>query len=121
MTPSASDETPLRQLLVDVIQAAFASTYRTGAWPRRFRSLAAKIVAEAIEENFISAKRPVDGEVAWELLQQAMTWEDPRRPLAEVVTEFRKLVPDELPFEPPAVEELARAGTDEEEADDDGV
>jgi PLD-like domain len=121
VTPSASDETPLRQLLVDVIQAAFASTYRTGAWPRRFRSLAAKAVAEAIEEKFARAKRPVDGEVAWELLQQAMTWEDSRRSLVEVVTEFRKLVPDELPFTPPAVEELTGVGDDEEEGDDDGV
>jgi hypothetical protein len=121
VTPSASDETPLRQLLVDVIQAAFASTYRTGAWPRRFRSLAAKAVAEAIEEKFIRAKSPVDGEVAWELLQQAMTWEDPRRSLVEVVTEFRKLVPDELSFVPPAVEQLTGAGDDEEEGDDDGV
>jgi HKD family nuclease len=113
-SPFDQTETPYRQLMVDVVQATFAATYRTGDWPRRFRSHAARTVAEAIERLLTRAGGAADDDTATAILDRASTWEAPERPMADVVAEFRGLVDDELVFPPPALAELTTtSGADE--------
>jgi HKD family nuclease len=123
-SPFDQTETPYRQLMVDVLQATFASTYRTGDWPRRFRSHAARRVAESIEGQLGELGRDADSEVATAILDQLATWEGEQRPMAEIIAEFRRLVDDDLSFPAPDHDALinATAGTsidDDEGADDD--
>jgi hypothetical protein len=125
-TPYDQTEIPYRQLIVDVVQATFAATYRTGDWPRRFRSHAAKEVAAAMAARLASEGRSAHGETATAILDLASTWEDVARPMADVVSEFRSLVDDDPAFPQPELDTLAKTlsdgGKDDEEgggADDD--
>lgn len=105
---------PFRQLMVDVIQATFAATYRTGDWPRMFRSHAARHLAESIARRLEKAGRVADGETATAILQKASQWEREDKPIAEAVEEFRGLVEDDIRFPAPDVETLTKgaAGND---------
>jgi hypothetical protein len=125
-TPYDQTEIPYRQLTVDIVQATFAATYRTGDWPRRFRSHPAKQIAAAMEDRLATAGRGAEGETATAILDQASTWENVARPMAEIVTEFRSLVDDELAFPQPELDTLAHIISDAGEddgggGDDDGV
>jgi HKD family nuclease len=122
--PFEKTETPYRQLMGDIMQATFAATYRTGDWPRRFRSFAARALASRIEERVVTAGRQADGAVATEILDQAASW-DSERPMADAIAEFRALVDDRFEFPVPDLEELALqqdveggALVSEEEVDD---
>jgi hypothetical protein len=110
-TPFDQTEKPFRQLMVDIVQATFASTYRTGNWPGRNRSIPGRHIAHAIETRLQSTDTHVDGEAATEILDAAATWEDDARPMIEVVQEFRKLVSDDLIFLVPSIEQLVSAPT----------
>ena len=112
-------EIPYRQLIVDIVQATFAATYRTGDWPRRFRSHAAKEIAAAMADRLATGGRSADGATATAILHQASSWENVARPMADVVTEFRSLVDDELAFPQPELDTLASAISDPG-ADDEG-
>jgi hypothetical protein len=107
-------------LTVDIVQATFAATYRTGDWPRRFRSHPAKQIAAAMEDRLATAGRSADGETATAILDQASTWENVARPMAEIVMEFRSLVDDELAFPQPELDTLASVISDAGEDDGGG-
>ena len=64
MDPYDQTEIPYRQLIVDIVQATFAATYRTGDWPRRFRSHAAKEIAAAMADRLATGGRSADGATA---------------------------------------------------------
>jgi HKD family nuclease len=114
--PFEQTEMPYRQLMVDVIQGTFASTFRTGDWPSRFRSHAAREVAGQMADRLRANDRAVDGHTAQTILQQAATWEDAARPFADVVAEFGALVP-EMDFPPPS--DLDSGIDDDAQGDDD--
>jgi hypothetical protein len=107
--------------MVDVLQATFASTYRTGDWPRRFRSHAARRIAESIEGQLGELGRDADSEVATTILDQLATWEGEQRPMAEIIVEFRRLVDDDLSFPAPDHDALINATTGSSSDDDEGA
>ncbi len=114
-SPYDQTEGPYRQLMVDVVQATFAATYRTGDWPRRILSLAARELERAIAQQVEAAGGGADGALAAELLDQASSWENSERSMESVVEEFRRFVPDDLSFPPPDVDGLTGADEQEEE------
>jgi HKD family nuclease len=117
--PFEQTDVPFRQLMVDVIQATFGTTYRTGKWPSQFRSWPAREIAHSIEAKLDRAGYSADGATALQVLELASTWEDPSRDFAGVVDEFRRFVPSELEFVAPKPEELqGDAMADEEESDE---
>jgi hypothetical protein len=118
--PSERTETPFRQLLADVIQATFSASYNSGDWPRRFRSFAARTIAEAIEANAKLVGRVADEVLANDLLNQVATWELEDRPLKDVVSEFRALLGTRAEFEAPPLELLTRMPTGGDDDGDDG-
>ena len=120
-TPYENTEQPYRQLMVDVVQGTFSATYRTGDWPARFRSHAARRVAESIEQRLHAVGREPTGEAATSILDRASTWEDPERPMSEVCEEFRLFVADDLQFPAPDVATLAEVlkGDDDVQGVDD--
>jgi HKD family nuclease len=99
---------PYRQLMVDIVQGTFAATYRSGDWPRMFRSHAARHLAESIARRLEKAGRAADGEMATAILEQASHWEQDDKPMTEAVEEFRGLVEDDIRFPVPDVEALAK-------------
>ncbi|MCL2777294.1 MAG: hypothetical protein FWD73_04755 [Polyangiaceae bacterium] len=71
--------------MVDIIQASFGPTFRTGMWPQRFRSHAARVVAGAVSAKLLAAGIPDDGDAATRLLDIAGSWENPVRTFAEAI------------------------------------
>lgn len=116
--PFDQTETPYRQLMVDVIQATFASTYRTGDWPRRSRSLVAGTVAKSIEQRLRGAGGTIDESTATGIVDQASTWEALERPMLDVIAEFRALVNDDLVFPPPDLEAISSGAPTEDSSDE---
>jgi hypothetical protein len=90
------------------VQGTFAATYRSGDWPRMFRSHAARHLAESIARRLEKAGRAADGEMATAILEQASHWEQDDKPMTEAVEEFRGLVEDDIRFPVPDVEALAK-------------
>lgn len=121
-SPFDSFERSTRQLMTDVIQASFANTYRTGDWPRRFRSHAARRIVGAVAERVLAGGGQTDGERANEITERAAEWDRDGEavPFREVVTEFRKLVPDELDFQAPPADDLVGCG-EAFEGDEDAI
>jgi HKD family nuclease len=116
-SPYESTEAPYRQLMVDLVQATFAPTYRTGDWPRRFRSHAARALAAVVAERLENSGQVADGATAVGILDAAARWENAARPFLEVVEEFRRLVPDDMEFEAPTVNELLGRDEADDEVD----
>jgi HKD family nuclease len=114
-TPYEQTDVPYRQLMVDVIQAVFSPTLRTGDWPRRFHSLAARDLAEHIGARLEEAGHERDGRAGIMLLEHAQTWERDDVQLARAVDEFRLFVPLDHDFEPPQVDDLIDETFHEEE------
>lgn len=114
--PYESTEAPYRQLAVDVMQATFSATYRTGDWPSRFKSIAGRRLADHIERRFESMGQSADGETATSLLDLAMSWEGDAT-LEAVVKQFR-LLTEGLRFEESDVEGLGGAEDDDNQGDD---
>jgi hypothetical protein len=109
-------DAPLRALLRDIVEAAFAPTFRTGAWPAATKSFAARGLLGAIEIRLGDADRDTTALALMGALEQ---WES--APFSQVIDEFRRLIPDELEFTPPSVDALVRdddnanGGSEEEE------
>jgi len=100
--PHDQSDMPYRQLMVDVIQATFQSTYRTGNWPGHLRSHAARQVAASIAEKLGAA----DAKTALQVMETAAGWEHPGYPFVEAVEQFRQLVAEDVRFDPPSIEQL---------------
>lgn len=116
-SPYDTTDTPMRQLMADIVQATFSATYKTGQWPQRLPSRPARLLANSIKERFALDDSAQRDELAREILAQASSWEDPSRPFDEVMQEFRRFVPDEVDFPPPTVSELT-AMAEEDTSDD---
>jgi len=110
--------TVARAFFVDLVQATFAATYRTGGWPRRFRSFVGRELAVRIARRCLSEdEKPTDA-LANKLLDLALRWDDDRVAFEEVTAEVNGIVGEAEDFGAVTMEELLRA---EEEAggDDD--
>jgi hypothetical protein len=99
-SPCDQTDMPYRQLMVDLVQATFGTTYRTGMWPQHPRSIPGHNIVRSIQERLEAKGHAVDGNTSLELLRLSATWENTSRDFAEVVQEFRHFVPDDLDFEP---------------------
>lgn len=107
-TPYENTHRPYRQLMVDIVQATFSATYRSGDWPRMFKSHAARHLSESIARRLEKSGGVADGDTATTILEHAARWEDEGTPMAEAVEEFRGLVEDDIRFPVPDVESLTK-------------
>lgn len=104
-----------RSFFVDLIQATFAATYRSGGWPRRFRSVVGRQIAARIESRLAQTDRPCDA-LALHLLDVATAWEDDRKDFDTVTAEVNGLIGEADEFAVLTMEELLQ--TDPEGGDD---
>jgi hypothetical protein len=105
-SPFESTEMPYRQLMCDVVQSVLSSTSRNGEWPKRFHSLVAKELADAVSAKLNAAGGEADGSAAQQLLEQSSAWESPDSALETVINEFRSIVPLEHEFRVPERDEI---------------
>lgn len=111
-SPFEHTEAPYRQLMVDIIQATFSSTFRTGDWPRTFRSHPARQIADAVEQRIRDIGGAANASAATTILEDAATWELDAS-MSDAVHAFRRYVPDDISFVPPTIVQ------DEEDGDTD--
>jgi HKD family nuclease len=104
-----------RSFFVDLIQATFAATYRSGGWPRRFRSGVGRQIAARIEER-LGQTEGLYEDLALQLLDFAAAWEDDRKDFDTVTAEVNGLIGEADEFAVLSVEELLQ--TDPEGGDD---
>ena len=116
--PFEASDMPYRQLIVDVVQSLFASTERTGRWPRSLRSYAGRALLSKAEERLISDDVDADAR-ALEMRSFTHTWESGQLTLTEALKQFRCIVPDDFEFPVPDVAGLIES-VGEEAEDDDG-
>jgi hypothetical protein len=109
-----------RSFFVDLVQATFAATYRTGVWPRRFRSFVGREVAARIANRCFSEDEKPTDTLALKLLDAAVRWEDECVGFATVTAEVNELVGKAEDFSTVRMEELLRVDQEESgDADDD--
>ena len=118
-SPYDQTDQPYRQLMVDIIQATFSSTYETGAWPKSSPSFAVRALGASIANMLKARGGTADGLAAQETLDIASRWETDDHPFDEVVAEFRRLVPDEPQFPVPDLKDLLAKVAEEGEDDED--
>jgi HKD family nuclease len=109
-----------RSFFVDLVQSTFAATYRTGVWPKRFRSFVGRELAARIGKRCSAAGEEPGLKLAFELLDGAARWGDERVCFETVTTEVNKLLGDPDDFAAVSIEELLHADREEGgETDDD--
>jgi len=108
-----------RWFFVDLMQATLASTYRTGAWPRRIRSRVARSLAGRLATRVVKAGQEPTDTHALQLLDGSARWEHDSVTFEEVRSEVERLLGEAGTFDPPAVSELVRAA-DEDDGGDEG-
>lgn len=97
-----------RSFFVDLVQSTFAATYRTGAWPRRFRSFVGRALSDRIAKRMATDERPID-KLALLLLDGAARWEDDRVELELVTAEVNRVLGEAGDLPTLTVEDLLRA------------
>jgi HKD family nuclease len=98
-SPHEQTDEPLRAFAIDVAQACFATTLRTGEWPHRFRSEVAGALVRDLRERMGELDIATLPLHATMLLDASEAWFEPETPLERVAKEFRDrfMRPDELP------------------------
>jgi HKD family nuclease len=94
-----------RSFFVDLLQSTFGATYRTGAWPRRFRSFVARELAARIANRLAEGEEP-NPDVALTLLDGTARWEDEGVGFETVMAQVNKLLGEADDFATVTVEEL---------------
>jgi HKD family nuclease len=108
-----------RSFFVDLVQSTLAATYRTGAWPRRFRSFVGRELAARIARRLVEAGEDPSDDLAFHLLDGSSRWEDERVDFETVTSEVNKLLGDPDDFAPVTIEELLHADQGEGGDNDD--
>jgi len=108
-----------RSFFVDLVQSTFAVTYRTGLWPRRFRSFVGRELAARVAKRCLAGGEEPSGSLALRLLDGASRWEDERIGFETVTAEVRALLGEADDFAPVKMEELLRADREGGGDDDD--
>ena len=98
------------------MQATFAATYRTGVWPRRFRSVVGRELASRIAKRCLAEAERPSNDLAIRLLDLAATWEDESIGFDTVRAQVNGLLGEADDFALVTVEELLR--TDHEGGED---
>ena len=105
-----------RSFFADLVQATFAATYRTGVWPRRFRSFVGRALADRIAKRCLpEGEKPIDA-IALDLLDVTARWEDEVIGFEKVTAEVNKLIGEADDFDTVTMEELLHV--DQEEGGD---
>ena len=98
-----------RSFFVDLVQSTFAGTYRTGGWPRRFRSFVGRELAARIAKRLSASEEP-SGALALRLLDGAARWEDEGVNFEKVTAEVNELLGEADDFGTVTMEELLHVG-----------
>jgi HKD family nuclease len=105
-----------RSFFADLVQATFAATYRTGVWPRRFRSFVGRELASRIAKRRLAESEKPSDAFALALLDVTGRWEDDRVGFEKVTAEVNKLIGEADDFDTVTMEELLQV--DQEEGSD---
>jgi hypothetical protein len=108
-----------RSFFADLVQATFGATYRTGLWPRRFRSFVARALAARIARRCSPAGERLNDALALDLLDISARWEDPNIGFEQVTKEVNKIAGEADESEAAPIEGLFHK-EHEEAGDDDG-
>jgi hypothetical protein len=95
-----------RSFFVDLVQATFAATYRTGIWPRRFRSFVGRDLARRIAKRRFPEKDAPSDTLALALLDGTATWEDDDVGFETVISQVNELLGEADDFAIVKMEEL---------------
>ena len=95
-----------RSFFVDLVQSTFAATYRTGVWPRRFRSFVGRELAARIAKRCLPEGEEPSDDLALDLLDGTARWEDEGVGFEKVTAEVNKLLGEADDFAPVTMEEL---------------
>ena len=101
-----------RSFFVDLVQSTFAATYRTGVWPRRFRSFVGRELAVRIAKRRLEEGEEPSGALALHLLDVTARWEDERVGFEKVTAEVNELVGKADDFAIVTMEELLHVDED---------
>jgi HKD family nuclease len=94
-----------RSFFVDLVQSTFAATYRTGVWPKRFKSFVGRTLAARIANRLAAGERPSD-DLALRLLDGTARWEHEGVGFETVTAEVNKLLGEADDFPTLTMEEL---------------
>jgi hypothetical protein len=111
----ASDLDPravARSFFVDLVQSTLAATYRTGAWPRRFRSFVGRTLAARIAERRLAEGEEPSDALALRLLDVTARWEDEGVGFEKVTAEVNELLGEADDFATVTMEELLQVDPD---------
>ena len=95
-----------RSFFVDLVQSTFAATYRTGVWPRRFRSFVGRELAARIAKRRLAEGEEPSGALALHLLDVTARWEDEGVGFEKVTAEVNELLGEADDFAIVTMEEL---------------
>jgi HKD family nuclease len=98
-----------RSFFVDLVQSTFAATYRTGGWPRLFKSFVGRELAARIAKRLLAAGEEPSDDLALRLLDGTARWEDEGFGFEKVTAEVNKLIGEADDFVPLTMEELLHA------------
>jgi HKD family nuclease len=109
-----------RSFFVDLVQSTLAATYRTGVWPRRFRSFVGRGIAARIAKRCLAEGEEPSDALALRLLDVSARWEAEDIGFEKVTAEVNKLLGESDDFAVVTMAELLHADQDGGgESDDD--
>jgi hypothetical protein len=101
-----------RSFFVDLLQSTFAATYRTGVWPRRFRSFVGREISVRIANRRLADHDKPSDALALKLLDVTARWEDEGIGFESVTAEVNMLVGEADDFPIMTIEELLHVDQD---------
>ena len=101
-----------RSFFVDLVQSTFAATYRTGVWPRRFRSFVGRELAARIAKRRLAEGEEPSDALALRLLDGTARWEDEGVGFEKVTAEVNELLGEADDFAIVTMEELLHVDQD---------
>ena len=104
--------TVARSFFVDLVQSTFAATYRTGVWPRRFRSIVGRELAVRIAKRRMAEGEVPNDALALRLLDGAAGWEDDSLGFEKVTAQVNELLGEADDFAIVTIEELLQVDED---------
>jgi hypothetical protein len=108
-----------RSFFVDLVQATFAATFRTGRWPRRFHSFVGREFARRIARRCVASGQKPSDEFAMQLIEVAPTWEDENVDFDDVTAQVNALLGEVDEFAVVTIDELLHADSEGEDDGDD--
>lgn|GEM_PF-3243236 len=91
------------------MQSTFAATYRTGVWPRLFRSFVGRELAARIAKRRLAVGEEPSDALALRLLDGTAGWEDEGVGFEKVTAQVNELLGEADDFAIVTMEELLRA------------